>query len=121
MSSRTRLFADIDTMIPDAFARYLADDVTMRFGNAPLLRGRAACRDAWAGFCGLVDGVQHDLVNQWEVGDTTIAETSVTYTRKDGDRVTVPVVTIYHVAGDLIDDYRVFIDLAPVFAVDAPT
>jgi hypothetical protein len=30
--------------------------------------------------------------------------------------VTVPVVTIYRSGGELIDDYRVFIDLAPVFA-----
>lgn len=122
MSSRSRLFADIDTMVPDAFAQYLADDVTMRFGNAPPIRGRAACRDAWAGFCELVDGVHHDLANQWTFGETTVAETAVTYTRKDGNRVTVPVVTIYH-AGDgaLIDDYRVFIDLMPVFADDPST
>ena len=31
----------------------------------------------------------------------------MTYTRKDGSTVTVPVVTIYRSGGDLIDDYRV--------------
>ena len=40
----------------------------------------------------------------------------MTYTRKDGATVTVPVVTIYRASGELIDDYRVFIDLAPLFA-----
>ena len=30
--------------------------------------------------------------------------------------MTVPVVTIYRARGELIDDYRVFIDLAPLFA-----
>lgn len=40
----------------------------------------------------------------------------MTYTRKDGGTVTVPVVTIYRPAGGLIDNYRVFIDLAPLFA-----
>jgi len=30
--------------------------------------------------------------------------------------VTVPVVTVYRESGELIDDYRVFIDLAPLFA-----
>ena len=119
MPSRTTLFADIDTMVPDAFAQHLAENVTMRFGNAPPLHGRAACRKAWADFCGLVDGVRHEVVHQWSVGDTTIAETAVTYTRKNGVRVTVPVVTIYRAGGDLIDEYRVFLDLAPVFA-DAP-
>ena len=46
----------------------------------------------------------------------SIAESRVTYTKKDGAAVTVPVVTIYRSGGDLIDDYRVFIDLAPLFA-----
>jgi hypothetical protein len=67
-----------------------------------------------------VDGVAHDVVAQWDVGDATIAETNVTYTRKDGRDVTVPVVTIYRPGdGAAIRDYRVFIDLTPVFA-DAP-
>ncbi len=64
----------------------------------------------------LFDGVRHDLVAQWDEGDAVIAESQVTYTRKDRQRVTIPVVTIYRSTGDLIDDYRVFIDLAPVFA-----
>ena len=118
MGARDRLFADIDSMDPDAFAQYLAPTVTMRFGNAEPLIGRAACRDAWAGFCELVDGVHHEVRNTWQVdGSTTVAETDVTYTRTDGGRVTVPVVTIYEVgADDLIVGYRVFLDLAPVFA-----
>ncbi|MCI0344386.1 MAG: nuclear transport factor 2 family protein [Chloroflexi bacterium] len=120
MRSRTTLFADIDTMVPEAFARHLAEDVTMRFGNAPPMHGRAACREAWAGFCELVDGVHHEVVNQWDVGDTTIAETAVTYTRKNGARVTVPVVTIYRAGGELIAEYRVFLDLTPVFANEPP-
>jgi len=58
-----------------------------------------------------------DTVHE-DVGDATIAETAVTYTRKDGIGVTVPVVTIYRAAGELIDEYRVFLDLTPVFADD---
>ncbi len=40
----------------------------------------------------------------------------MTYTRTDDSTVTVPVVTIYRADGDLIDDYRIFIDPAPLFA-----
>ena len=40
----------------------------------------------------------------------------MTYTRKDGGTVTVPVVTIYREGDERIVDYRVFIDLAPLFA-----
>ena len=117
MQTHDQLFDDIDTMEPDAFARHLAEDVTMRFGNAPEIHGRDACRQTWADFCTLVDGVRHDVVAQWDTGDATIAQTDVTYTRKDGQRVTVPVVTIYRTRdGGDITDYRVFLDLAPVFA-----
>ena len=117
MATKERLFADIDTMKPDAFAQHLAEDVTMRFGNAPEIHGRDACRQTWADFCQMVDGVHHDVLGVWEVDDRTIAQTDVTYTRKDGRDVTVPVVTIYRTGGDeRITDYRVFLDLAPVFA-----
>ncbi len=117
MATKDRLFADIDRMEPDAFAQHLAEDVTMRFGNAPELHGRDACRQVWADFCGLVDGVRHAVLHVWEHDDTTIAQTDVTYTRKDGRDVTLPVVTIYRTRDDgLIADYRVFLDLTPVFA-----
>jgi ketosteroid isomerase-like protein len=115
MPARATLFADIDSMDPDRFAEHLAEDVRFRFGNADPVHGRAAVRDVWAEFCETVDGVRHHPVEQWESGDAVIAEAEVTYTRKDGSEVTVPVVTIYRSSGELIDDYRVFIDLAPLF------
>jgi hypothetical protein len=70
----------------------------------------------WAGFCETVDGVRHELVETFEKGNATVVEADVTYTLKDGREVTVPVVTIYRASGELIDDYRIFIDVAPVFA-----
>ena len=103
-------------MEPDRFAAHLADDVSFRFGNGDPVHGRDAVRDVWAAFCQSVDGVSHTVVEVFEAGEATIAESSVTYTRKDGSTVTVPVVTIYRSGGDLIDDYRVYIDLAPLFA-----
>ena len=103
-------------MDADAWASHLAEDAVMRFGNADPVHGRQACRDALQAFYDMIDGLSHDMVEQWEQGSATIVESNVTYTRKDGRRVTVPVVTIYRVNDDdLIADYRVFIDLAPVF------
>lgn len=116
MPAHPDLFADIDSMQPDRFAAHLADDVRFRFGNADPVHGRDAVRDVWAGFCETVDGVSHEIVEQFESGNATIAESNVTYTKKDGSTVTVPVVTIYRADGDLIDVYRVFVDLAPLFA-----
>ncbi len=60
MADRSQLFADIDSMEPERFAAHLAEDVTMRFGNADPIHGRDAVRDAWAGFCEGLDGVSHE-------------------------------------------------------------
>ena len=40
----------------------------------------------------------------------------MTYTRKDSSTVSLPVVTIYRGDGEQIDDYRIFMDVAPLFA-----
>jgi limonene-1,2-epoxide hydrolase len=116
MPAREQLFTDIDSMEPDRFAAHLAKDVTMRFGNAEPIHGRDAAREAWAAFCQNIKGVGHDLVAQWTVEDATIVEANVTYTRHDNSEVTVPVVTIYRERGGEINDYRIYIDLAPLFA-----
>jgi limonene-1,2-epoxide hydrolase len=111
------MFADIDRMDAEAWASYLAADVVMRFGNAEPVHGREGCRDALAGFYATIDGLHHEMVEQWTHGSATIVEAVVTYTRSDHREVDVPVVTIYRTnAEDLISDYRVYIDLAPVFA-----
>ncbi|MBV9838848.1 MAG: nuclear transport factor 2 family protein [Solirubrobacterales bacterium] len=117
MISRADMFADIDRMDADAWAAYLAPDAVMRFGNADPVHGREACRDALAAFYETIDGLRHRLIEQWQEPGAAIVESDVTYMRKDGREVTVPVVTIYRTDDqDLIADYRVFIDLAPVFA-----
>ena len=116
MADRSQLFDDIDSMEPERFTAHLADDVTMRFGNAEPIQGRNAVHDTWAGFCEGIDGVSHSLVEQWQSESGTVVEAEVTYTRKDGGTVTVPVVTIYRERHGEIADYRIFIDLAPLFA-----
>ena len=42
MPDRSQLFADIDSLEPERFTAHLAEDVTMRFGNADPVQGRAA-------------------------------------------------------------------------------
>jgi ketosteroid isomerase-like protein len=116
MPAHPNLFADIDSMDPDRFAGHLADDVSFRFGNSDPVVGRAAVRDTWAGFCDGIDGVSHEIVEQWDEDAATIVESTVTYTRKDGSTISLPVVTIYRGDGDKISDYRIFMDVAPLFA-----
>jgi ketosteroid isomerase-like protein len=116
-ASRISMFADIDRMDARAWASHLSPEAVMRFGNAEPVHGRDRCREALASFYAQIDGLRHQIVEQWEHGSATIVEANVTYVRRDGNEVTVPAVTIYRTDDqDLIFDYRVYIDLAPVFA-----
>jgi ketosteroid isomerase-like protein len=116
-ATRMRIFADIERMDAHAWASYLAPDAVMRIGNDDPIYGRDGCRAALETFYARIDGLRYDLVELWEHGEATIVEANVTYARSDGRTVTLPVVTIYRTdANDLISDYRVYTDSAPVFA-----
>jgi ketosteroid isomerase-like protein len=111
------ILTDIERMDAHAWASHLSPDAVMRFGNSDPVYGRDGCRDALIAFWGQIDGLRHDVIEQWEHGPATIVEAVCTCTRTDGHEVSLPVVTIYRTdSQDLISDYRVYIDLAPVFA-----
>jgi ketosteroid isomerase-like protein len=111
-----KVFADIDAFDPDKFVTHLTPDVVFRFGNSDPVTGRDAVREAVAGFFSTIDGLTHHIRNVWELGDTAVAQIDVEYRRKDGKTVTVPNADILTWDGDLVRDWRIYIDLAPVFA-----
>lgn len=116
-----RLFATIDTMDADACAAYLAGDALFRFGNSDPVRGRDAIRDALTGFFGAIRGLHHDVVGvwrgEWERGPVVSVESEVTYTRLDGSKTPpLPAMTTLRMEGETIQDYRIFVDLAPLIA-----
>jgi ketosteroid isomerase-like protein len=112
-----RLFAAVDTKEAAAFGAFLAEDARLTFGNAEPLFGREAIVAGIGAFFATIDGLRHRIINQWYAGADTVAETDVTYQRLDGKSVTVPAVSIWRTRPDgLIEDYRIFVDLAPVYA-----
>jgi ketosteroid isomerase-like protein len=116
MSTTTEVFADVDRMDAKAFASHLSEDCLLRFGNADEVIGRDAIEEAIAGFFTTIKGISHQIVHQWDVEDTTITQLESTYTRRDDRKVTLPAVAVWRHGGDLIDDYRIYVDLAPVYA-----
>jgi ketosteroid isomerase-like protein len=116
MSTATEVFGDVDRMDVKAFASHLAEDCVLRFASAEEVAGREAIEAAIAGFFSTIKGLRHHVVEQWDVDDTTIVQLEVTYTRMDDRRVTIPAVTIYRRGRDLIDEYRIYVDLAPIYA-----
>jgi uncharacterized protein (TIGR02246 family) len=112
-----RVFQAVDTFDPDVFAALLAEDATMVFGNAEPMAGREAIAAGLRAFYATIGGLRHRIVRHWRVGADTIAETEVTYRRLDGEDARAVAVTIWRTRDDgLIDDYRVFVDVAPVYA-----
>ncbi|GAA1258750.1 hypothetical protein GCM10009677_06970 [Sphaerisporangium rubeum] len=112
-----RVFQAADAFDAEAFALLLAEDATLVFGNAEPLVGRAAVAAGLGSFFSTIAGLRHRIVRNWQVDADTIAETEVTYRRLDGKEVSVVAVSIWHTRDDgLITDYRIFVDLAPVYA-----
>ncbi|MEV0643794.1 nuclear transport factor 2 family protein [Phytomonospora sp. NPDC050363] len=110
------VFADIDTFDPARFVAHLTEDAEFRFANAPVVKGREAIGEAVAAFFATIDGLTHHVHHVWEVGDTSIAQTDVEYRRKDGRTVIVPNADILVFEGELARDWRIYIDLAPLYA-----
>ncbi|MEJ3651670.1 nuclear transport factor 2 family protein [Actinomycetes bacterium KLBMP 9759] len=110
------VFRAVDAMDGAALGGLLADDARMVFGNGEPIIGRDAIMAAQNAFTASIAGIRHTIRNEWVVGHDTIVETDVTYTRHDGTDVTLPVVSVWQTDADgLLADYRVYLDLAPVF------
>ena len=110
------LFNAVDAMDSEKFVSFLTDDARFRFGNADAVAARDGIRKAVAGFFGTIGGLHHDILNVWEVPGSVLTELRVTYTRKDGKKVELPCVNVFTMDGSKIRDYRIFIDIAPVYA-----
>jgi len=110
------IFADIDAMDAGKFIAHLTPDVRFRFANADPAIGHAAVKEGVEGFWATIDGLTHHIRDTYEVGDTVIAQIDVEYRRKDGKSVTVPNCDVLRFQGDLVRDWQIYIDLAPVFS-----
>lgn len=112
-----RLFAAIDRMDTPAFLDCLGDDCRFRFGSAEAVSGRDAIGAAVDGFFGSIRALAHDVGQTVTAGNVLVAEGHVTYTRHDGSRLTLPFCNVFEIAGERIRGYRIYIDIAPLYAV----
>lgn len=111
------VFAVVDAGDATGFSELFTDQGHMVFANLEPMVGPEAIAKGVGAFFGTIKGLRHEIVNEWVNDADTIVELKVTYDRLDGRSVSIPVVSIWHRADDgLIDHYRVFFDLAPVYA-----
>jgi ketosteroid isomerase-like protein len=106
---------DIDSMDSDRFVRHLTDDCIFRFGNQPEVKGKSATRDYVAGFFKMIGGCEHRIINFWTGKNSVVWQGEVIYTRLDGKKVTVNFVNVFYLQEELIKEYLIYIDNAPLF------
>ncbi len=109
-------YDDVDNMRMAPYIGHHTDDVVVKFANNPPAVGKEAVEHNIGHFWGMIAGLKHNFINVFNDGDTTILEADIDYARKDGQQVTVPCTTILHRRGELVDQCRIYIDLAPLFA-----
>jgi limonene-1,2-epoxide hydrolase len=111
------LFAAVDAGDAEKISRLVTDGVRFRFGSAEPLTGKAALAAASRAFSASIAGVQHEITELWEPAPgTVVAELRVTYRRLDGAELTLPCCNIFRLSDGLVDDYRIYMDVNPVFA-----
>jgi hypothetical protein len=112
-----RVFTVVDSRDAVAFSTFFSGAGRLVFGNGEPMTGPDAIAEGVGRFFDTIAGLRHQVVNEWVIGADTVVELKVTYDRLDGRSVPVPAVSLWHVdEGGLIDHYRIFIDLAPVYA-----
>ena len=111
-----KLFVSIDAMDTEGFLGVIAQDGEFRFGSAPAVRGHDRIREAVGGFFSSIAAISHELQRIVADDNTVVCEGEVTYTRHDGSAVTLPFCNVFETDGGLISLYRIYIDIAPLYA-----
>jgi limonene-1,2-epoxide hydrolase len=117
-SARTRLgelFAAIDASDTERFLSFLTAEASFRFGSAPAVFGAEAIGEAVGGFFASIAGCRHSIARIVVDGDVVICEGEVTYTRHDESQITLPFANILECAGDLIANYKIYVDAGPLY------
>ena len=110
------LFDSIDRMDTGRFLHFLCEDATFRFGSAEAASGHSEIRAAVDAFFGSIAGLSHRVDRVLADDGVLVCEGDVTYTRHDESQITLPFVNVFEMAGDLIQDYKIYADPSSLYA-----
>lgn len=110
------LFASIDARQTQAFAAFLSEDASFRYGSNPDVRGRAAIAAFVDQIFASFSASSHRLQRYWDTAGCRIAQGVVTYTRLDGSKVSLPFCNVLTMQDELVTNYEIFIDPTPMMS-----
>jgi ketosteroid isomerase-like protein len=110
------IFAAFDAKDIRALAALMTDDVRLQIGNADVVNGKPEFVEALQTFVVSVASFRHTITNVWTDADAVIAELKVRYTRLDGTELTLPCCNVFRLRDGAVADYRVYMDITPVYA-----
>jgi ketosteroid isomerase-like protein len=115
------LFEALDTGDAPRALGLMTEDVGFRFGSTEPTVGRAAIAANATAMAGAIASLSHELLAVWTVAEpesAVLCEMAVTYQRHDGSRVTLPCLNVFRLRDGRIADYRIYMDVNPVFAAE---
>jgi ketosteroid isomerase-like protein len=113
------LFAALDRGDLDGVTSCLRDDVVVVLSNRDPIHGVTAYTELFGQVMGMLAGIRHEIHDIWNAAeDSGVWTVNMTthYTRTDGNEVSLPCCAILRFSDGGVSDYRVFIDMTPVFA-----
>ncbi|GAA4537156.1 nuclear transport factor 2 family protein [Pseudonocardia xishanensis] len=111
------LFAAVDNQDANAVGSYVTDDLHFRFGSADPVIGKDEFVASSEQFLASLAGIRHQIISLWEVEEgTVVAIMDVHYRRHDGREHTLPCSNLFRLRDGKVHDYRIYMDIAPIFA-----
>ena len=112
------MFAAIDAKNTAGFLSFLSPDASFRFGSAPPVQGHAAIGAAVGGFFSSIEGSSHRLDKILGDESTLVCEGEVNYRRLDKSEISIPFTDVLETSAGLINNYKIYIDIGPLFATE---
>lgn len=110
-------FRDADLLHLPTLMNWFADDIDLRLANMPPIIGREGAEAAFSQFWSTLNGMSHRREQLVVEDDCAFQGSIVTYTRLDGNKVSMPVASHLRLtAGGRLNRLWIYIDLAPLFA-----
>ena len=110
-------FRDADQLDLPLMMKWFSDDIDLRIANMPPVLGVPAVEETFKGFWSNLSGMSHERIGIVVDGDNAAQMATVTYTRKDGKVVPLPVAShLQKNAEGKLKRLWVYIDIAPLYA-----